>query len=324
MENVLVTGCAGFIGSHTAELLCKRQSVIGVDNLNDAYDVRLKKHRLERLSKIKGFHFKKMDVENYAALSRLFSKTKPSVVYNLAARAGVRYSIQDPFIYLSTNTLGTLNLLELCRKHRVKKFVLASTSSLYAFEKSPFKENRPVNTPLSPYAASKKGAEAMCYSYHHLHGIDVTVLRYFTVYGPAGRPDMSYFKFIRAILEGQEIPIYGDGSQDRDFTYVDDIAAGTVLGARRVGFRVFNLGNERPWRLNEMIALIEKFTGKKARRKYLPFHKADMKSTCADTSDARKILGWQPRVGLEEGLERTVRWFKDNAVLVRGLKHPSG
>ena len=321
LKKILVTGAAGFIGSKTAEsLLLSGHEVLGLDNLNDYYDVRLKQYRLELLSSYKNFKFKKLDIEHFDPLKKEIRQFKPSAVINLAARVGVRYSLQTPFVYLKTNTLGTLNLLELCKDLKIFKFVLASTSSLYADERMPFKESLPVNQPISPYAATKKGAEALCYTYHFLYGIDVSILRYFTVYGPAGRPDMSYFKFIKQILEGKEILIYGDCSQSRDFTYIDDIVSGTVKGLRKVEFQIVNLGGNKPHRLECMIQYIEEDLGKKARRRYRPFHKADLMTTCADISNAKNVLGWKPTIGLREGIRRTVRWFKDNDVLVRKIK----
>ena len=313
MEQILITGAAGFIAAKTAELLLlEKRQVIGIDNLNDYYDARLKKYRLTRLKRIQGFTFKKMDIENLASLKSLFQKYRFNAVVNLAARAGVRSSMEDPFVYLKTNTLGVLNLLELCKHFKVKKFILASTASLYAYQPLPFKETLCTNTPISPYAATKKGAEALCYTYHYLYGIDVIILRYFTVYGPAGRPDMSIFRFIKCIDEGRPLNLFGDGSQSRDFTYVDDIARGTVKSLKSGGFRIINLGGNRPHQLHEVISLIEKFLGKKAKIRKLPFHKADMKATWADIRLARKHLGWQPEVGLEEGIKRTVHWYLEN------------
>jgi UDP-glucuronate 4-epimerase len=208
--------------------------------------------------------------------------------------------------------MGTLHLLDACKENKVKKFVLASTSSLYAGQKMPFKETLAVNTPISPYAASKKGAEVMAYSYHYLYGIDVTVLRYFTVYGPAGRPDMSVFRFIKWIDEGKPMELFGDGSQSRDFTYVDDIAKGTIAAMKMLGYKIINLGGNDPYELMHMIYLIEKGLGKKANIKRLAFHKADIKATWADISEAKKTLGWKPTVGLEEGIRKCVEWYLKN------------
>jgi len=312
-SSILLTGCAGFIGWETGKrLLGQGRRVVGVDNLNDYYDVRLKEHRVENLEGHENFQFYRGDIEDLKTLDRIFGENTISAVVNLAARAGVRYSIENPHVYVSTNTEGTLNLLELMRKHGVKKIVLASTSSLYAGQKMPFSEELPVNTPISPYAASKKAAEVMIYSYHYLFGIDASVLRYFTVYGPAGRPDMSVFRFIKWIDEGQELILYGDGSQSRDFTFVSDIAEGTIRALRPVGFEIINLGNSHPHDLTEMISLIERFLGKKARIKQMDFQKTDMMATWADIGKAKRLLGWEPEVALEEGLRRTVEWYLSN------------
>ncbi len=321
-DAILLTGAAGFIGWKTAEkLLDAGYKVVGVDNLNNYYDVRLKNWRLSRLQQRKGFSFLKMDIEDLDGLKSLFQNHKFSAIINLAARAGVRYSVENPFVYLSTNVQGTLNLLELARQHGIKKFVLASTSSLYAGQPLPFKEDLPVNTPISPYAATKKAAEVLCYTYHYLYGIDVSVLRYFTVYGPAGRPDMSIFRFIKWMMEGKTIEVYGDGTQSRDFTYVDDIAEGTVRALKPVGYEIINLGGGRnPISLNRIIEILEGLLGTKARIRYGEFQKVDMKVTWADIDKARRVLGWEPSIDIEEGLRRTVRWFLENSELVKRTK----
>jgi nucleoside-diphosphate-sugar epimerase len=246
--DILLTGAAGFIASKVAELLLDEgHAVTGVDNLNDAYDVRLKEWRLARLQDRPGFRFQRLDVTDRQALRPCFQETAFDAVVNLAARAGVRPSVQNPWIYFEANMTGTLNLLEMCREFAVHKFVLASTSSLYGGSNAlPFREDADTDRPLSPYAASKKAAEALCYTYHALHSLDVTVFRYFTVYGPAGRPDMSPFRFVQWIYEGRPVTVYGDGRQSRDFTYVDDIARGTVAGVRPLGYEVINLGSDQP------------------------------------------------------------------------------
>jgi len=312
--NVLVTGCAGFIGAKTCSLLLEEgHNVVGIDNLNDYYDVRLKHYRLDGIRQFSRFSFFEVDVEDNVALGKLFNVHKFDAVINLAARAGVRYSMENPRIYLRTNVEGTLNLLECMKTHRVAKLILASTSSLYAGQEMPFLETLPVNTPISPYAASKKAAEALAYTYHHLYDIDVSVLRYFTVYGPAGRPDMSPFRFIQWIDSGRAIQLFGDGSQRRDFTYVDDIAHGTILALRRVGYEVFNLGGgNNPVSIKDMIAAFETHLGKKANIAYKPFHDADMKETWANIEKARKQLGWEPKVMPVEGFRRTVEWHREN------------
>ncbi len=322
MSTILVTGAAGFIGAKTAELLLRDgHKVVGIDNMNDYYDVRLKKHRLGALNAHHNFSFYKIDIEDAKALNRALSRKKFDAVINLAARAGVRYSLIDPHVYYTTNTLGTLNLLEYCRERGIKKFVLASTSSLYAGQKMPFREDLPVNTPISPYAASKKAAEMTAYTYHFHYGIDTTIVRYFTVYGPAGRPDMSVFRFIKWIDEGTPIDVFGDGLQARDFTYVDDIAKGTIKALKKVGFEVINLGGgAKPYTLNHVIKLIESNLGKTSKRKKFAFPKADIKATWADISKAKKILGWQPSVDLQEGIQRTVLWYKNNTAWLKSIK----
>ncbi len=313
-QTILLTGAAGFIGYRVAgQLLDAGHTVVGVDNLNDYYDVRLKQHRLEGLRKRSNFQFHKLDIEDQDAVEQLFEQRRLDAVINLAARAGVRYSMENPHVYLATNALGTLNLLESMRKHEIRKMVLASTSSLYAGQPMPFVESLPVNTPISPYAATKKAAEVLAYSYHFLYGTDVSVVRYFTVYGPAGRPDMSIFRFIKWIDQGTPIELFGDGTQSRDFTYVDDIAAGTIAALRPLGYEIINLGGgNRPTSLLEVIEQIERHLGKKANFDQRPFHQADMKSTWADISKAKRLLDWEPTVELDDGIERTVRWYQDN------------
>jgi UDP-glucuronate 4-epimerase len=312
--NILITGAAGFVGHKTAEiLLAEGHTVIGLDNLNDYYDVALKKYRLSLLQNHKNFIFSESDIESIESLRAIFKEYKIDKVINLAARAGVRYSMENPHIYMSTNAQGTLNVLECMREFEVNKMVLASTSSLYAGLEMPFVETLAVNTPISPYAATKKAAESMAYTYHHLYGIDVSVVRYFTVYGPASRPDMGQFRFMRWIDDEVEIQLFGDGSQSRDFTYIDDIARGTILAMKDVGFEVINLGGgNNPISVNDMIHSLEFLLDKKAKIKNLPFHKADMKVTWANIEKANKLLNWKPEIGLKEGLERCVADFKKN------------
>lgn len=317
-KKVLVTGVAGFIASKVCELLLQEGiQVVGIDNLNDYYDVRLKQFRLDGIKKIPGFEFQQIDIENTHDLRKLFSSHQFDVVYNLAARAGVRYSMENPHVYYTTNTIGTLNLMDLMKEFNVKKMVLASTSSVYAGQKMPFKEDLAVNEPISPYAATKKAAELMCYSYHYLYNLDISVVRYFTVYGPAGRPDMSIFRFIRWIREGKKIELFGDGTQARDFTYIDDIARGTILaGKRLLGYEIINLGGgQNPISLLKIISTLEELIGKKAVFNHAAFHKADIKETWADISKAEKLLGWKPQVSIEEGLKRTVDSFNQNNIL---------
>jgi UDP-glucuronate 4-epimerase len=325
-QRYLVTGCAGFIASGVADLLLQAgHEVVGVDNLNDAYDPRLKHWRLEQLRPREGFSFHQIDISDRAAIESLFATSgdQPpfAAVVNLAARAGVRPSVVDPWVYFQANCNGTLNLLEACRCHGVKKFVLASTSSLYGkHNEVPYSEAADTNRPLSPYAASKKAAEAIAYSYHHLHGIDVSIPRYFTVYGPAGRPDMSIFRFIRRIAEGETIIVFGDGSQSRDFTYVDDIARGTVAALQPLGYEVINLGGDRPVLLSAIIEQIGALTGKTVQIEYRPFHAADVPTTWADVSKAARLLAWHPKISVEDGLRRSVEWYYANRDLAHSLE----
>ena len=313
MAHYLLTGAAGFIGSHTAELLLSQgHSVLGVDNLNDAYDVRLKHWRLDVLRKQPGFEFLEASVADPAILRlpRLRDRRFDAVL-NLAARAGVRSSVEYPWMYVETNITGTLNMLELCREGRIRKFVLASTSSLYGTHNpTPYSEDQDTSHPLSPYAASKKGAEALAHTYHALHGIDVSVLRYFTVYGPAGRPDMSVFRFVQRIREGRPIIVYGDGTMSRDFTFVEDIARGTVAALRPLGFEIINLGGHHPYQVNEVIATIERGMGRRAIVEHEPAHPADLPSTWAQVEKAARLLGWRPETSLEEGIARCIAWYE--------------
>jgi len=321
MSNILITGAAGFIGSKTSrKILENGENVIGVDNINAYYDKRLKHYRLETLKQFPNFTFYKADIENKKALADIFQNRKIDAIINLAARAGVRYSIKNPEIYLSTNAHGTLNLLELMRKHDIKKMVQASSSSLYAGQQMPFTEDLPVNNPISPYAVTKKAAEVLAYSYHYLFGLDISILRYFTVYGPAGRPDMSYFRFIKWIDEGNELLLYGNGEQSRDFTYVDDIVDGTIKALKPIGYEIINLGNNHPHNILELISIIEKFLKKRARIKNMPAQQADVTATWADISKARRLLNWIPQVSIEEGIERTIKWNIENRSLIKRIK----
>jgi UDP-glucuronate 4-epimerase len=318
----LITGAAGFIGARVCELLLDAGHVVtGIDNLNSAYDLRLKHWRLRRLNTFANFRFRQVSVCDLGGMRELFGAHRASggsgtffdAVFNLAARAGVRTSVVDPWVYLETNATGTLNLLELCRVHGVKKFVLASTSSLYGGDNPvPFSEDADTSRPLSPYAASKKAAEAMAFAYHHLHGLDVSVLRYFTVYGPAGRPDMSIFRFMRQIAEGDPITVFGDGSQQRDFTYVDDIALGTIAALAPLGYEVVNLGGDRPVRLDLVIQQISQLFGRDPVIRYHSAHRADVPATWAKIERARDLLAWTPRVDINEGLRRTAEWYREN------------
>jgi UDP-glucuronate 4-epimerase len=310
VAHYLLTGAAGFIGARTAELLLDAgHRVTGVDDVNDAYDPRVKRHRLAKLAARPEFRFLELDVAKRDALARLDGSF--DALLNLAARAGVRASVENPWLYVEANVTGTLNLLEWCRARGVRKFVLSSTSSVYGgSDATVFREDQESSRPISPYAATKKAAEALCYTWHALHGLDVTVLRYFTVYGPAGRPDMSVFRFVRRIREGEPITVYGDGSMARDFTYVDDVARGTIAALRPLGYEIINLGGEHPAEVRELVATVERALGRKAEVRHEPAHPADVPRTAACIDKARRLLGWEPRVSLAEGVANAVAWYE--------------
>ena len=311
MANYLVTGAAGFIGARTSEMLIQDgHTVIGVDNLNDAYDLRMKEYRLKKLQALPGFTFRKLDISEKSIIDQLKNEKKIDGVINLAAWAGVRVSVINPWIYVETNMTGTLNMLELCRQTGIKKFVTASTSSIYG-ENPPYPtpESASSSEPLQPYAASKKGAEAMAHAYHHLYGIDVTVVRFFTVYGPAGRPDLSIFRFVQWISEGRPVRVNGDGEQSRGFTFIDDIARGVILALKPVGYEVINLGGHETITINNLIKLVEDVVGKKAIVQYGPPDLADMRSNWADVTKAGGMLGWEPRFDMRAGIEKLVEWY---------------
>ena len=310
MAHYLVTGAAGFIGARTSEILARDgHTVIGIDNMNAAYDVRMKQHRLAALQQLPGFRFLQLDISSEADLEQLGGEQFDAVV-NLAARAGVRASVEHPRLFYETNVMGTLNLLELSRRNGIPKFLLASTSSIYgASPKYPTPEGESSSEPLQPYAASKKAAEVLAHSYHYLHGIDVSVVRYFTVYGPAGRPDLAMFRFCQWISEGRPVQVNGNGEQSRGFTYLDDIAGGTILALKPMGFEIINLGGHEVITINGLIALLEELIGRKAQVQYGPPNLADMFTNWADVSKAGRLLGWEPLVGLREGVRRLVDWY---------------
>jgi UDP-glucuronate 4-epimerase len=320
MARYLLTGVAGFIAARVAEMLLDDgHEVIGIDNMNNAYDVRMKEYRLEGLINREGFRFAQFDIADIKSLEDLFkSEVGPentqdfSAVINLAARAGVRQSVENPWVYVDTNMTGTLNLLEMCRRYEIKKFILASTSSIYGADAPlPTPETAASDRPLQPYAASKKGAEALAHSYHFLYDIDVTIFRYFTVYGPAGRPDMVMFRFAQWIHENRPLQVNGDGEQSRGFTYVDDIARGTIMGLRPLGYQVINLGGHETIKINELILLFEQRIGQKAQVNHRPAHPADMKANWADIDKAHELLGWQPEISLDEGVTNLIRWYQE-------------
>lgn len=322
---IIVTGVAGFIGSKVTELLLELgHAVTGIDDFNEAYDPLLKRWRLNQLIQYDRFDFIECDISDSSSIKVISGKLRPpkkiDALINLAARAGVQPSVENPYIYFSTNVIGALNMLEFCRKYDVKKYVLSSTSSTYGENThGPVNEQSSTEKNLSPYAASKKAAEILAYTYHHLHKIDVTVLRYFTVYGPAGRPDMSIFRFINWISKGQRLQLFGDGSQRRDFTYIDDIARGTILALKPLGYEIINLGSNNPYSLSDVISIIEDIVGKSANIQYYESHPADVKETWADISKAKSILDWEPRHSLETGLEATVKWYKRNSQFINSI-----
>jgi UDP-glucuronate 4-epimerase len=267
----------------------------------------MKEYRLRKLQVLPGFTFQKLDISDRASVERLPAF---EAVVNLAARAGVRASVENPRVFYETNLTGTLNLLELCRQRKIGKFLMASTSSIYGADPAyPTPETASSSEPLQPYAASKKAAEVLCYTYHHLYGIDISVVRYFTVYGPAGRPEMSMFRFAKWICEGEPLHLYGDGKQSRGFTYLDDIARGSIAALKPLGYEIINLGGHEVITMNALIALLEKRIGRQAVIDRHPPNPADMLNSWADLNKARNLLDWQPQVGLEEGVSRLVDWY---------------
>jgi UDP-glucuronate 4-epimerase len=329
---VLVTGAAGFIGSQTTEaLLARGDEVIGLDNLNDYYDVNLKLARLKRIEGRNNFHFVRADLADRGAIEGVFSEFRPERVINLAAQAGVRYALQNPHAYMDANLTGFLNILEGCRHHGVEHLVYASSSSVYgANTKMPFSVHDNVDHPVSLYAASKKANELMAHSYAHLFCLPVTGLRFFTVYGPWGRPDMSLFLFTRNILAGQPIDVFNFGHHARDFTYIDDIVEGVVRTLDRVAapnpqwngaapdpatssapYRLYNIGNNQPVELMYFIECIEKAVGRKAIKNLLPMQPGDVEKTYADVEALVADTGFQPKTPIEEGVRRFVTWYKE-------------
>ena len=323
MSTYIVTGAAGFIGARVSQLLiAEGHRVIGIDNMNDAYDVRIKNFRLKSLLEMDGFIFHKKDIAKWEEVKSI-AESSPQIdgVINLAARAGVRASTEVPFKVLSSNTTGVLSMLELCRYYDIPKIVQASTSSIYG-ENPPYPtpETAGSDYPLQAYAASKKGAEALCHSYHHLFYVDVSILRFFTVYGPAGRPDLAMFRFIQWITEGRTLHLNGDGEQSRGFTYLDDIARGIILALKPLGYEIINLGGHEVITINNLIALTEELVGKKATIETHPAHPADMRQNWADISKAREILGWEPRIGLREGMQNLVDWYNAERSWARDIE----
>jgi nucleoside-diphosphate-sugar epimerase len=312
MAKYVVTGAAGFIGSRVAtSLLTEGHTVTGIDCLNDAYDPKMKFWRLSSLNKFEKFTLFENDISDSIPSWTLEFEGVEAVIH-LAARAGVRQSVLTPELYLTANVNGTLNVLEACRKYEVKSFILASTSSLYgASREQPYSEESESSKTLSPYAASKKAAETLTHTYHYLYGLNTQILRFFTVYGPAGRPDMSIFRFIQSIVDGKELTLFGDGGE-RDFTYVDDTADGVIRATRLNGYNVINLGSDRPIRIQKVIEIIENVVGKTATISVKERDPSDVPSTWANISLARELLNWTPRTSIEDGIKLAVDWYLTN------------
>jgi UDP-glucuronate 4-epimerase len=309
---VLVTGAAGFIGSHLSErLLDDGWTVVGVDNFDDFYDPKIKRRNIKSCLKNKSFQLVEADIRDIAAVDKVVTDDVEIVVH-LAAKAGVRPSIEQPVLYADVNVNGTAVLLQAAKKHKIKKFIFGSSSSIYGNNKKvPFSENDNVDFPISPYAATKKAGELICHTYHHLYGISIMCLRFFTVYGPRQRPDLAIHKFARLIEQGSPIPIYGDGTMMRDFTYIDDIIDGTVAAmAKCTGFNIYNLGESRPVSVNDLVVEIEKALGKKAVKEYLPPQPGDVERTYADITKAARDLGYRPSTTIQAGLKKFATWLR--------------
>ena len=311
---IMVTGAAGFIGFHLSKtLLDMGESVIGVDNLNNYYDVSLKRSRLDILKSNKNFVFYKEEIQNFKALEKIFKQHRVDLICNLAAQAGVRYSLIDPFSYQKSNLEGFLNLLELARKYGITNFVYASSSSVYGTNKKiPFSVEDRVDTPISLYGATKRANELIAHAYSHIYQIPCTGLRYFTVYGPWGRPDMALFIFTDAILKKRPINVFNHGRMRRDFTYIDDIVDGTIAALERPApYEIFNLGNSNSVGLLEFISTLEEELGQEAEKKLMPMQPGDVADTAADITKSRKLLGFDPKTPIREGIRKFVAWYRD-------------
>ena len=314
VDKILVTGCAGFIGMHLCENLLKDGTqIFGIDNMNDYYDVTLKKSRLKNLLKYNNFKFEKSDISNLDELTFSFKKFEPTKVVNLAAQAGVRYSLENPHAYIQSNIAGFMNVLECCRKYNVKGLIYASSSSVYGGNKKiPFSVYDEVNKPISIYAASKKSNELMAYTYNHLFGLNSTGLRFFTVYGPWGRPDMAMFIFLKKINNNEEIRVFNHGDMKRDFTYIDDIISGIKSAIKKnYSYEIFNLGNSSSENLMDMISAIEKYLKKKAKIKYLDMQPGDVEKTFADIKHSKLKLGYNPKTSMNDGITKLIDWYSD-------------
>ena len=314
MSQILVTGGAGFIGSHLVDrLLNMGKKVICIDNFDPFYEPRIKKKNIEHNLENMNFTLINEDIRNKKKLEEIFEMHSIDKIVHLAARAGVRPSIRDPLLYEDVNIKGTLNLLELCKKYQIKNFIFGSSSSVYGINsKIPFSERDPINFPISPYATSKRACELFCFTYSHLYDLPITCLRFFTVYGPRQRPEMAIHKFTRLISQGKTIEMYGNGTSKRDYTYIDDIIIGIISALnKKFDFEIINLGNSETVELKYLISLIEKNLKKKAKIKQLPEQLGDVPITYADITKAKKLLNYKPKVKIEEGIEKFVRWYKD-------------
>jgi UDP-glucuronate 4-epimerase len=312
---ILVTGGAGFIGSHVCDSLLDRgDEVIAIDNFNDYYNPETKEKNVKHNLTNPQFKLFRADITNFSEMENIFSTEKPDKIINLAARAGVRPSIKDPFIYEKVNIKGLLNLLELSKIFKVKNFISASSSSVYGNrQEGPFKETDDVNRPISPYAATKKAGEEMCYTYHHLYGLKCSCLRFFTVYGPRGRPDMAPLKFTKMISNEEEIQVYGEGNSKRDYTFISDIVSGIIAALDcDFDYEIFNLGGSNPVELNYFISVIENAVGKKAIKKHIEKQQGDVEITFADLNKSERMLGYKPKIRIEEGIKKLVEWYQKN------------
>lgn len=331
-DKILITGSAGFIGFYLATLLLdKGYKVVGIDNMNDYYDINLKNSRLDKLKKYANFKFQKVDLKDKEHIDNLFCEYQFNYVVNLAAQAGVRYSITNPYSYVDSNLVGFMNILEACRNNPVKHLIYASSSSVYGGNKvTPFSTNHNVDHPVSLYAATKKSNELMAHTYSHLYGMPTTGLRFFTVYGPWGRPDMAYFLFTKNIIDGNTIKVFNYGKMERDFTYIDDIVEGILklmplpprseiawdetrgdISGSFAPYKIYNIGNNQPVQLEKFISVLEEKIGKKAIKEYVPMQPGDVPGTYADVSDLEEDIGFKPGRSIEDGLGRFVEWYKD-------------
>lgn len=321
-KTILVTGGAGFIGSHVAKkLMDLGHNVVIVDNFNSYYDPRLKEARISEF--LKGYPLKiyRIDIADFQTLRRVFPKEHIDIVCHEASQAGVRYSLKNPLLFVRTNVLGTLNLLECAKEFGMRGFIYVSSSSVYGKNKPPFREEAPLDTPLSLYAATKIGAESLIHTYHAVHGFPCTILRYFSVYGPWGRPDMILFKFLQAMEKGKVIPVYNFGNTKRDWTYIDDIVDGTVAAIQKnYPYEIFNLGNNKPKKLSYFIEVLERYAGKKFKKKYFPMQKGDLKESHAHIAKAKKFLEWKPKVSFEQGISACVEWYKARGYVFKEFK----